>query len=73
MISTKLTVMAVGATGSIGRLVVEEALHEGHAVRVFAPEELKELNASLSGIHAQSQRLPDGVLALSGVEAPPKA
>jgi aryl-alcohol dehydrogenase-like predicted oxidoreductase len=45
---------------------------EAHSV-VFAPEELKELNASLAGIHVQGQRLPDGVLALSGVEAPPKA
>jgi uncharacterized protein YbjT (DUF2867 family) len=30
-----LTVLAVGATGSIGRLVVEEALREGHAVRAL--------------------------------------
>jgi hypothetical protein len=35
-------------------------------------EDQKELNASLSEIHVQGQRLPDGVLALSGVEAPPK-
>ena len=40
---------------------------------VFTAEELKELNASLSDIHVQGQRLPDGVLSLSGVEAPPKA
>lgn len=30
-----LTVLAVGATGSIGRLVVEEALRRGHAVRAL--------------------------------------
>jgi aryl-alcohol dehydrogenase-like predicted oxidoreductase len=35
-------------------------------------DERKELNASLSDIHVQGQRLPDAVLALSGVEAPPK-
>jgi hypothetical protein len=35
-------------------------------------EEHKELNASLAEIHVQGQRLPDGVLALSGVEAAPK-
>src|SRR5512143_821565 len=33
--STRLTVLVVGATGSIGRLVVEEALREGHAVRAL--------------------------------------
>jgi aryl-alcohol dehydrogenase-like predicted oxidoreductase len=40
---------------------------------VFTSEELKELNASLSDIHVQGQRLPDAVLAFSGVEAPPKS
>lgn len=39
----------------------------------FTSEELKELNASLSDIHVQGQRLPDFVLSLSGAEAPPKA
>jgi aryl-alcohol dehydrogenase-like predicted oxidoreductase len=38
----------------------------------FTPEEIKELNAAVSAIQVQGQRLPDGVLALSGVEAPPK-
>jgi uncharacterized protein YbjT (DUF2867 family) len=28
-----LTILAVGATGSIGSLVVEEAIRQGHAVR----------------------------------------
>ncbi len=40
---------------------------------VFTPDEIKELNAALSDIHVQGQRLPDGVLALSGIEAPPKS
>jgi uncharacterized protein YbjT (DUF2867 family) len=31
----RMTVLVVGATGSIGRLVVEEALREGHAVRAL--------------------------------------
>jgi uncharacterized protein YbjT (DUF2867 family) len=35
MTQAKMTVLAVGATGSIGRLVVEEALREGHAVRAL--------------------------------------
>jgi len=38
----------------------------------FTAEEIKELNASTSSIQIQGKRLPDGVLALSGVEAPPK-
>ena len=35
MSDTPLTVLVVGATGSIGRLVVEEALSQGHAVRAL--------------------------------------
>jgi uncharacterized protein YbjT (DUF2867 family) len=31
----RLTVLVVGATGSIGRLVVEEALRQGHVVRAL--------------------------------------
>jgi uncharacterized protein YbjT (DUF2867 family) len=31
----RMTVLVVGATGSIGRLVVEEALRQGHAVRAL--------------------------------------
>ena len=38
----------------------------------FTADEIKELNASASNIQIQGKRLPDGVLALSGVEAPPK-
>jgi nucleoside-diphosphate-sugar epimerase len=30
-----LTVLVVGATGSIGRLVVAEALRQGHSVRAL--------------------------------------
>lgn len=41
----KLTVLVVGATGSIGRLVVEEALRQGHAVHalVRAPQKARQL------------------------------
>ena len=38
----------------------------------FTPDELKDLNASVSNIQIQGKRLPDMVLALSGLEAPPK-
>ena len=41
----KLTVLVVGATGSIGRLVVEEALRQGHVVRalVRTPDKASQL------------------------------
>ena len=38
----------------------------------FTPSELAELNAAVRAIEVQGQRLPDQVLAYSGVEAPPK-
>jgi aryl-alcohol dehydrogenase-like predicted oxidoreductase len=39
----------------------------------FTPAELAELNASVAAIEIQGARLPDGVLRMSGVEAPPKS
>jgi hypothetical protein len=38
----------------------------------FTPAELAELNTAVSAIEVQGARLPDGVLRMSGVEAPPK-
>jgi aryl-alcohol dehydrogenase-like predicted oxidoreductase len=38
----------------------------------FTPSELSELNSSVSAIEIRGQRLPDGVLVFSGVEAAPK-
>ncbi|MBD6618776.1 aldo/keto reductase [Komarekiella sp. 'clone 1'] len=38
----------------------------------FTPDELAELNRSVSAIQIRGQRLPDAVLVFSGVEAPPK-
>lgn len=38
----------------------------------FTPAEMAELNAALKAIDVRGQRLPDRVLAFSGVEAPPK-
>jgi aryl-alcohol dehydrogenase-like predicted oxidoreductase len=45
----------------------------GAAAVRFTPPELAELNASISAIKIEGARLPEGVLALSGVEAPPKS
>jgi aryl-alcohol dehydrogenase-like predicted oxidoreductase len=49
-------------------------MHEntGAADVRFTPGELAELNTAVRAIEIRGQRLPDGVLALSGVEAPPK-
>ena len=38
----------------------------------FTGDEIAELNQSVSAIEVHGARLPDGVLALSGLEAPPK-
>jgi aryl-alcohol dehydrogenase-like predicted oxidoreductase len=46
--------------------------NSGAAVVRFTPSELAELNASVAAIQVKGQRLPDAVLAFSGVEAPPK-
>lgn len=35
MSTTRMTVLVVGATGSIGSLAVEEAIRAGHAVRAL--------------------------------------
>jgi uncharacterized protein YbjT (DUF2867 family) len=41
MSNQRMTVLVVGATGSIGRLVVEEAVRMGHAVRALARDPRK--------------------------------
>ena len=44
----------------------------GAAAVTFSPAEVAELNAEVSAIEIRGQRLPDFVLEMSGVEAPPK-
>jgi len=41
MTNARMTVLVVGATGSIGRLVVEEAIRQGHAVRALVRNQRK--------------------------------
>ena len=41
MSTGRMTVLVVGATGSIGRLVVEEAARKGHKVRALARDPRK--------------------------------
>jgi aryl-alcohol dehydrogenase-like predicted oxidoreductase len=43
----------------------------GAAIR-FTPSEINELNTAVRAIEIRGQRLPDAVLVMSGVEAPPK-
>ena len=44
----------------------------GATAVTFTPDELGELNAAVAAIEVRGQRLPDAVLAYSGVEAPGK-
>ena len=41
MATARMTVLVIGATGSIGRLVVEEAIRQGHAVRALVRNQRK--------------------------------
>ncbi|MBS0558415.1 MAG: SDR family oxidoreductase [Proteobacteria bacterium] len=50
MSTQRLTVLCVGATGSVGRHVVEEALRRGHAVRALVRS-----RAKAAGLPAQAQ------------------
>ena len=45
----RMTVLVVGATGSIGRLVVDEAIRQGHAVRALVrdPDKARQLQKDL--------------------------
>jgi hypothetical protein len=57
---------------SRGRQDYSRIENVGASSIVLTADEHKEVNASLSEIHVRGQRLPDAVLAFSGVEAPPK-
>ncbi len=46
MDTSKMTVLVVGATGSIGSLVVDEALRQGHAVRALVRKTKQQESAS---------------------------
>lgn len=56
-----------------GTTVMAHMLENIGAAEVqFTPAELNELNTAVRAIEIRGQRLPDAVLAMSGVEAPPK-
>ena len=66
-----LTVLVVGATGSIGRLVVEEALVQGHAVRALVRNAAKARQiSSKAQVVAGDVTKPDTLeAAVEGVDA----
>ena len=71
MTVARMTVLVVGATGSIGRLVVEEAIRQGHAARALVrdPAKARRLPAEAQvvvGDVTRPERLP---AAVEGVDA----
>jgi uncharacterized protein YbjT (DUF2867 family) len=67
----QMTVLVVGATGSIGRLVVEEALRQGHAVRALArtPEKARQFPREAHVVLGDVTRPETLSSAVDGVDA----
>jgi uncharacterized protein YbjT (DUF2867 family) len=71
MNSQRLTVLVVGATGSVGRLVVEEAVKKGHVVRALArdPRKARRLFPDVEVVAGDLTR-PDSLIpTVAGVDA----
>lgn len=66
-----MTVLVVGATGSIGHLVVEEALRQGHAVRALArdPRKARRLPPDAQVVSGDLTRPETLAPAVAGVDA----
>src|SRR5271165_4798533 len=67
----RMTVLVVGATGSIGRLVVEEALRQGHAVRalVRTPGKARRLPLEAQVVRGDVTRPDTLTAAVDGIDA----
>lgn len=67
----RMTVLVVGATGSIGRLVVDEALRQGHAVRALVrnPRKKSELPSEARAVIGDVTRPDTLSAAIDGVDA----
>jgi uncharacterized protein YbjT (DUF2867 family) len=65
------TVLVVGATGSIGRLVVEEAVRQGHVVRalVRTPSKARKFPAQVEVISGDVTRPETLTTAVDGIDA----
>ena len=71
MTDATMTILVVGATGSIGSLVVDEAIQKGHSVRalVRSPEKARQLPARAEAVIGDLTR-PDTIgAAVQGVDA----
>lgn len=71
MTNPRLNVLVVGATGSIGSLVVAEALRQGHAVRalVRAPEKVRKLPREAKAMIGDVTRPDTLPSAVEGIDA----
>ena len=71
MTMPRMTVLVVGATGSIGRLVVEEAVRQGHAVRALVrnPTKASQLPPEVQVVLADVTRSDTLSDAVDGVDA----
>ncbi len=71
MSSVPLTILIVGATGSIGRLVVEEALAQGHAARALVRDAAKarQLPSEVQLVFGDVTRPETLAAAVDGVDA----
>ena len=70
MTPSQLKILVIGATGSIGRLVVEEALSQGHAVRalVRSPEKARRLPAKTEIVVGDLTRPETLAKAVEGID-----
>ena len=68
LMAQKPWIVPIPGTTDAGHL----AQNVGAAAVAFTPSEALELNAEVAAIEIRGQRLPDAVLSMSGVEAPPK-
>ena len=66
-----MTVLVVGATGSIGRLVVEEAIRQGHTVRALArtPDKARQLPSEAEVVIGDVTKLGTLAGAVDGIDA----
>jgi len=71
MPNPRMTILVVGATGSIGRLVVEEALQQGHAVHalVRTPEKARQLPREAQVVLGDVTRADTLPSAVDGIDA----
>jgi uncharacterized protein YbjT (DUF2867 family) len=71
MSATRMTVLVVGATGSIGRLVVAQALRQGHAVRALVrdPARARGLPQEAQAVVGDLTRAETLATAVEGIDA----